>query len=111
MSDGQPRSEGGEFGEKISDQDVLLVFDAATDPFLTAAEVAAELPVSRDASYHRLERMHEAGLVEKKKTGARAVGWWATVAPRLDPDLAAEIDEEEGSAISHEDLADELGVE
>lgn len=67
---------------------MLLVFDAADEPFLTTAEVAEGLPVSRDAVYRRLETMRERGLVGKKKAGARAVGWWAEVAPRLSPEVA-----------------------
>ena len=70
-------------GNKISEQDILKVFDAAEEPFLTSSEIADELPVSRQAVNYRLEKMHENGDVGKKKTGARSVGWWATVAPRL----------------------------
>lgn len=88
MSDNQPRGEDGRFGEKVTDQAVLLVFDAADEPCLTTAEVAEELPVSRDAVYRRLESMHERGLVGKRKTGARAVGWWAGVEPRLSSETA-----------------------
>ncbi|PSP48133.1 hypothetical protein BRC75_07660 [Halobacteriales archaeon QH_7_69_31] len=88
MSENQPREEGGEFGEKVTEQDVLLVFDATDDPFLTASEIAERLPVTRQGVYHRLEQMREKELVDKKKTGARGAGWWATVAPRLAPDVA-----------------------
>jgi predicted ArsR family transcriptional regulator len=69
--------------EKITDQDILKVFDNTDDPFLTAGEIADQLPVSRQAVNYRLDRMHEEGVVDRKKTGARAVGWWAKVAPRL----------------------------
>jgi hypothetical protein len=48
--------------------------------------------VSRQAINQRLNRMHEKGLVGKKKAGARAVGWWATVAPRLDPAVRTDIE-------------------
>lgn len=100
----QQRNDSGEFGEKVTDQDVLKVFDAADAPFLTSGEVAAELPVSRSAVNHRLNRMHETGLVGRKETGAHAVGWWANDAPRLseqarqradaaDPDDAISLDE------------------
>lgn len=105
MSDGQPRSEGGRFGEKVTEQDILKVFDTAEDPFLTTAEIAEELPVSSDAVYRRLEQMREKGTIDKKKTGARSAGWWATVAPRLAPevaDRAASADRE--NAIRLEDL-------
>ncbi len=76
----------------ITTQDVLLVFDAANEPFLTTAGVAEGLPVSRDAVYRRLETMRERGLVGKKKAGARAVGWWAEVAPRLSSEAAERAD-------------------
>jgi len=92
MSENQPRDEGGEFGEKVTEQDILKLFDATDDPFLTATEIAEKLPISRQAVHHRLGNMREKGLVDKKKTGARGAGWWATVAPRLDPEVAASAD-------------------
>jgi hypothetical protein len=95
----QPRGEGGRFGEKITDQDILLAFDTADAPVLTTAEVhetvteATGEDVSRKAVYHRLERLHGRGSVGKKTTGANAVAWWAEVAPQLAADAAAEVDE------------------
>lgn len=80
-------------GEKISEQDILKVFDNADEPFLTASEIAAELPVSRQAINYRLEQMREKDLVGKKKTGARAVGWWAKVAPELSDEAAARVEQ------------------
>lgn len=108
MGENQPRGEGGKFGEKMTEQDILKVFDAADDPFLTASELADALSVSRDAVYRRLEKMREEGLVDKKKTGARAVGWWATVAPRLAPEVA-----DRAAAADREDAVslDELDAE
>jgi len=111
MSKDQPRAKGGEFGEKVSEQDILKVFDDTEEPFLTASEVADRLPISREAVHYRLERMREKDLVGKKKTGARSVGWWAKVAPRLDPDVAADLEEGAEPAISHDDLKAELGAE
>ena len=83
MSENQPRKRGGEFGEKVTEQDILKAFDTTDDPFLTTTELAETLPVSRQAVHYRLEQMREKGLVEKKKTGARGAGWWAEVAPQL----------------------------
>ncbi|WP_136688006.1 winged helix-turn-helix domain-containing protein [Halorhabdus amylolytica] len=111
MSENQPRGEGGEFSEKVTEQDILKVFDSTDDPFMTAGEVAEELPISRQGVHYRLERMREENLVGKKKTGAKSAGWWAKVAPRLDPAVAADLEADEGSAISHDDLAAELGAE
>ena len=81
MSDSQPRGESGEFGETVSEQEILKLFDAADEPFLTAGEVAEQLPISPQAVNHRLNEMREEGLVGKKQVGASAVGWWAEVAP------------------------------
>lgn len=77
---------------KISEQDILKVFDAANEPFLTASEIANEMPVSRQAVNYRLETMHKKGSVGRKKTGARSVGWWAEVGPRLSHEARARAD-------------------
>lgn len=111
MSDDRPRNGGGKFTEIVTEQDILKAFDASDEPFLTTAEVADELPVSKDAVYRRLEQMREEGLVEKKKTGARAVGWWATVAPAPAADVLERLDEDEEPAIDHEDLLDDLDLD
>lgn len=79
-------------GEKISEQDILKIFDNADEPFLTASEIADELPVSRQAINYRLDQMREKDLVGKKKTGARAVGWWAKVAPKLSDEATERVD-------------------
>lgn len=116
MTEGQPRAEGGEYDKKISEQDILLVFDKYHEPFLTAPEIADELGVTRQAVSYRLKQMEEKGLVSSKRTGARAIGWWAEVAPRLAPKVEAELDAAEdeyeaGETISHEELKREFGLE
>jgi predicted transcriptional regulator len=94
MSEGQPRDDGGRFGSKLTDQAVLLAFETADEPFLTTSEVhehvttAAGVEVDQKTVYQRLQRMHDDGLIGKKKTGARSVGWWAEVAPALSPEAA-----------------------
>ena len=53
--------------------------------------------------------MREKGLVDKKKTGARGAGWWATVAPRLAPDVAERADAvDREDAVALEDLEAEF---
>lgn len=94
--------------KKISEQDILRIFDRSEEPFLTASEIAEELPVTVQAVNYRLNQMYEDDLVGKKRTGASSVGWWAEVAPRLDPEVAAELAEDEEPAISHDDLKSEL---
>lgn len=98
--------------EKISEQDILKVFDAADEPFLTATEIANELPVSRQAVNYRLDQMHENGLVGRKKTGSRAVGWWAEYGPRLSPEARQRADaaSREG-AISQAEMKRRLGMD
>jgi len=81
-------NESADHSHKITEQDILKVFDTANEPFLTSSEIAGQLPVSRQAVNYRLDQMLEKGLVDRKKTGARSVGWWATVAPHIDPDAA-----------------------
>lgn len=102
--DGDDRRE-----RKITDQDILKVFDRADEPVLTSSEIAEALPVTRQAVNYRLKRMHKDGLVDRKETGARAVVWWATVAPRLSKAAAEAADSADPeSAVSLDELEDEL---
>jgi hypothetical protein len=105
----QQRDESGKFGEKVTDQDVLKMFDYADAPVLTAAEVADELSLSASAVNSRLNRMREDGLVDRKQTGARAVAWWATVAPRLSPETRQRADAvDPDNAVSLDELEAEF---
>lgn len=96
MNDSQPRGDSGEFEAKVTELDILKVFDAADEPFLTASEIAERLPVSRQAVNYRLNGMHDEGLLGKKKVGARAVGWWAEVAPEPADSDAPEYEDADG---------------
>lgn len=101
---------------KTSEQDILKVFDAAEDPFLTASEIADQLPVSRQAVNYRLDQMLEKDLVGKKKTGARAAGWWAERAPapsaETERDIkATEGELERGETTSQEEMKERLGMD
>ena len=85
------------FEESVSEQEILKVFDCEDDPVLTAAEVAEGLrrfgkQMTAEGVRNRLEQMAEKELVSRKKLGARAVGWWAEVAPELDDATAARVD-------------------
>lgn len=102
-------NESADRSHKITEQDILRIFDTADEPFLTSSEIAEQLPVSRQAVNYRLKQMREKNLVDKKKTGARSVGWWALVAPRLDPDAADRAEAaDRGSAVSLNELDAEL---
>lgn len=121
---GQHRDDGGRFDEKMTDQDILKAFDYETtddDPFLTAREVTDaladhfEIDVTVEAVRLRLESMHEADTVAKRRFGS-SVAYRTLVAPRLAPEVedaaesvAHELDD--GETVSHEDLLAELNSE
>jgi predicted transcriptional regulator len=105
----RPRDEGGRFVEELSEQGILKLFDRADAPFLTAPEIAEKFDVTRQAVNYRLRQMKEKGLVSHKKTGARSVGWWATVAPRLSEESIARVERsreeiERGEVVALDDL-------
>lgn len=93
----QGRDEAGRFDETVTEQDILKVFDYEDDPVLTASEVAEGLQrfgegITPEGVRNRLNEMEKEGLVARKKLGARAVGWWAEVAPELNTDTAETIE-------------------
>ncbi|PSQ31613.1 hypothetical protein BRD16_01490 [Halobacteriales archaeon SW_6_65_46] len=92
------RDESGRFESTITDQQLLKVFDYEDDPVLTTTEVTEGLgrfgvDVTTEAVRRRLDRLAEEGAVSKKQFGARAVGWWAEVAPTLSAETAARVTE------------------
>ena len=97
MGEKQPRDERGEFGKKVTDQDILIAFDTADAPVLTAVELAEQFSVSPETIRQRLERFQEEGKVGRKKTGARSVAWWAEKAPKLSPEAAERVRESEAA--------------
>jgi repressor of nif and glnA expression len=93
----QGRDESGRFEQTVTEQEILKVFDYEDDPVLTAPEVAEGLrrfgkQITSEGIRSRLEQMADKGLVSRKKLGARAVGWWAEVAPELDAETADRVD-------------------
>jgi len=94
----QGRNDTRRFTEAVSDQAILKVFDIEGDPVLTASEVSDGLrrfgiQITPEGVRRRLDRMADDGLVSRKQLGARAVGWWAEVAPEFDEETAATVDE------------------
>ena len=98
-SDEQDRDDRGQFGLKMTEQDILKAFDYAEDPMVTAGEVrdlldeAFGVGVTSEAVRNRLRQLEDDGLVGSKQFGARAVGWQALVAPQLSEDAAERSDE------------------
>lgn len=98
----QGRDDTGRFEETVTEQEILKVFDYEDDPVLTAPEVAEGLlrfgtRITSEGVRNRLEEMAAKDLVSRKKLGARAVGWWAEVAPELDDDTAASLEKRNDS--------------
>jgi biotin operon repressor len=61
----------------VSDREILLIFRDATDPVLSAPEVAAELPIGETGTYKRLRELRENSLLASKKIG-QGRAWWLT---------------------------------
>lgn len=59
-----------------NESEVLVVLQRCQDPVATSSEVAEELDVTRQYAHRILTELHEAGEIERKEVGARAVIWW-----------------------------------
>lgn len=110
------RDDSGRFTESVTEQDILKVFDQADAPFLTAKELADKLSFTRQAATYRLKQMLDDGLVGRKETGARSVGWWATVAPAPSAETIHDIETtegelEQGETVSQEEMKQRLGID
>ncbi|MDZ7689425.1 MAG: helix-turn-helix domain-containing protein [Halobacteriales archaeon] len=108
MSENRARDESGKFSSEVTDQDILKIFDRTGEP-MTAPELAEELPLTKDGVTYRLKQMQEKGLVGRKEAGARAVVWWAKVAPELSDESKARVKEsrkdiEEGNTVPLEEV-------
>ena len=98
----QGRDDAGRFERTVTDQEILKVFDYEDDPVLTAREVAEGLrrfghDLTAEGVRNRLDAMAAEGLVNRKTFGARAVGWWAEVAPELDSEVASDVEDRKQS--------------
>jgi len=59
---------------------ILSVMLASPDPAFTAAEIADELPFTNEGVRHQMNRLVDAGYLDKKKAGHRTVLYWETQA-------------------------------
>ena len=59
----------------VEDGTILSLFDDSDAPFMTAGELADAVGMSRQGMHNRLLELHDAGEIERKKTG-RTIGWW-----------------------------------
>lgn len=68
-------SDGGR-KPRVTDEELLTVFDEASDPVLTTSEVAERVPIGKRGVLKRLERLADEGQLMRKDVGARAQVWW-----------------------------------
>lgn len=85
----QGRDEKGRYAEKVPLDEVRQFF-RDSEPH-TAAEIADELDISNRAALNKLEQLHEAGEIKRKKVGARAVVWYREVNPRMAAEVLADV--------------------
>jgi DNA-binding Lrp family transcriptional regulator len=121
------RDDAGQYSSKVTDQDILKVFDFETsseEPMLKTSEIVNglvehfDIHVSGETVRRRLEKMQEEGLVASKQFGARAVGWTALVAPALSKEIEQSIEQTPDYAdvaddelTTHEELKEDLGID
>nr|WP_282594271.1 winged helix-turn-helix domain-containing protein [Halorientalis brevis] len=61
----------------VSDDKILTIIADATDPVLSAPEIADQLTIGEQGTYQRLQDLEDRGLVESKKIG-QGRAWWIT---------------------------------
>jgi len=92
----KPRTETGEWEPTASEQEVIEAVQKHS-PAATS-EVADEIDMTRQGADARLRRLHEAGVVDKKKIGASLVWFIDTDTSaqnerdNMDPDADADAD-------------------
>lgn len=63
----------------VSNEEILAVFDRTKDPVVTTAEIAAELPIGKQATLDRLEDIHDEGELARKSVGPGSQVWWRPI--------------------------------
>lgn len=61
---------------RISDEEILAVFQDTEDPVLSTAEVTERIPLKRRATYNRLRSLADGGRLKSKQIGGRNTVWW-----------------------------------
>ena len=72
------RDSGGKYVETVQFEQVLRAVREASDPVVTASEIAEMLGCSTSAARKKLTKLYENGEINRKKVGGRAVVWWVT---------------------------------
>lgn len=61
---------------RVTDADLLDVFQATSDPVLSTAEVADRVPIKRRGVLNRLRDLEGRGALASKQIGGRNTVWW-----------------------------------
>jgi hypothetical protein len=61
---------------RVTDDEILQLFENATDPVLSTAEVTEQLPIKRSATYKRLSALRDGGQLAGKNVGGKNTVWW-----------------------------------
>ena len=69
------RGDGGEFIEKVTEENVLDVFKKVRGPVITSSDVAESLGCSTETARRKLKSLSERGKVNQRSTAGRVV-WW-----------------------------------
>lgn len=60
----------------VTDEEILEVFRETSDPVLSTAEVAKQLPLERRSVYNRLVTLRDEERLDSKTIGGRNSIWW-----------------------------------
>ena len=61
---------------RVTDEEILAIFEKTTERVLSTAEVGDALPIKRRATLKRLKSLAEDGQIESKPIGQRNRVWW-----------------------------------
>ena len=61
---------------RVTDDEILQLFQDTSDPVLSTAEVTEQLSIKRSATYKRLSALRDDGQLTGKDIGGRNNVWW-----------------------------------
>jgi DNA-binding IclR family transcriptional regulator len=61
---------------RVTDDEILQLFQDTDDPVLSTAEVTEQLSIKRSATYKRLAALRKEGQLTGKDIGGRNTIWW-----------------------------------
>jgi predicted ArsR family transcriptional regulator len=61
---------------RVTDEEILDVFQSTDDPVLSTSEVAEPLPIERRGVFNRLQHLEEKDTLKSKEIGSRNRIWW-----------------------------------